>query len=456
MSDLSPHAELVPAARLPSRAALHTLVREACARAATHRTLAIATHLHWDLSPVQLDLHWGQVPMQLGGVGEAWTCRVRGAQGLARLREGLDALWARVEAVGEAPPVAPRVFGGLAFAAGGAAEPEWTGFGDGAFVLPRWTVGDDGEVPFVSFAVDGAGITDVAAEAARACAELDGLLDRRGARREPPRWLGVEHADEAAWKRAVERVREEIAAGRLSKAVLARRSTVRLAGPVDEAAVLGCLRARFPSCTCFKFRRGAAAFLGATPERLFEKRGRRVSTEALAGSIDARAPGAAEALLGSAKDRSEHAFVVDDVVRRLLPLATSVRVSEHPEIRALRHVLHMRTPIEADVRGDVHAVDLLGALHPTPAVGGVPTDEALSCIERLEPVPRGWYAGPIGWIDARGDAEVMVALRSGLLHGDRAWVYAGAGIVEGSDPDAEWEEAALKMRALIEALGAPP
>ena len=146
--------------------------------------------------------------------------------------------------------------------------------------------------------------------------------------------------------------------------------------------------------------------------------------------------------------------MVRHIVDRLGPLCARIARPEAPQIRRLPTVLHLRTPIEAELARPTHAIDVIAALHPTPAVGGTPADRALAWITRQEPAPRGWYGAPLGWIDARGDAEVLVALRCGVIQGARAWLYAGCGVVAGSQAASEWDETTLKMRPMLRAIGA--
>lgn len=233
-----------------------------------------------------------------------------------------------------------------------------------------------------------------------------------------------------------------IQSGELAKVVLARRVRVDCAGPIDPLAVFARLAA--PGVTRFLFRRGDAAFVGASPERLIAKRGRFIETEALAGSATAAAQ------LG-AKERAEHALVVDAIADALAPLCIELVVPPAPTARALRHIVHFATPIRGQLRHERHILELAAALHPTPAVGGVPRAAALDFIRAHEPSPRGWYAGPVGWYDGRGDGELTVALRSAVIRGATAHLYAGAGIVAGSDPDAELAETDLKLRTILEA-----
>ena len=201
--------------------------------------------------------------------------------------------------------------------------------------------------------------------------------------------------------------------------------------------------------------RGGAAFVGASPERLVRKRGRVVDSEALAGSCARTGDdaAAAAALAASAKDRAEHAWVVAAIEAALAPRCRTLDVPSAPAVRTLRQILHLHTPITGELAQGAHVLELVAALHPTPAVGGTPTADAVAWIAAHEPTPRGWYASPVGWFDAAGDGEFAVAIRSGLLAGATATLFAGAGIVAASDPAAELAETELKLRALSDVLG---
>ena len=228
--------------------------------------------------------------------------------------------------------------------------------------------------------------------------------------------------------------------------------------PVDDIDVLTRLIAE-PSCTRFAFRRAGASFLGATPEALFEKRGLKATTEALAGtirSLGSEPPllGAQKAkLLGSDKDALEHAYVVREIDETLRPLAASVTHPTYPEIRKFRNILHLCTPFVAELNATTTAFDLLAAMHPTPAVGGLPRSGAAQWIAQHERHERGWYTGPVGWLDANDDGAFVVAIRSGVITKEMAYVYTGAGIVAESDDEIEYAETQLKQLPLLRALG---
>jgi isochorismate synthase len=199
---------------------------------------------------------------------------------------------------------------------------------------------------------------------------------------------------------------------------------------------------------------GGGTLVAATPERLVKKAGPDVACDALAGS---RAPGgmrgdATDLLLASGKDRREHELVVRAIAGALRELGAEVDMPATPLVRALRHVVHLHTPITATLRTPCHVLELAARLHPTPAVGGTPTRAATTWIATHE-APRGWYAAPVGWFDLDGNGEFAVAIRSGVLAGNRAQLWAGAGIVAGSDPDRELAETEIKLRAVLGALG---
>jgi isochorismate synthase len=198
--------------------------------------------------------------------------------------------------------------------------------------------------------------------------------------------------------------------------------------------------------------------VGATPELLVAKRGREVLAIPLAGSAPRygdpeRDAASAAGLLASRKDREEHALVVEDVAAALEPLCEALDHPHEPEPLGTANVWHLSTPFRGRLRSSVRSVlDLVAALHPTAAVGGSPREAARAALAELEPIDRGWYAGPVGWVDADGDGRWAIALRCAELTGTTARVFAGAGIVADSDPAAELEETERKFRALLDAL----
>ncbi len=258
------------------------------------------------------------------------------------------------------------------------------------------------------------------------------------------------------WKDLVQRAANAIREGTLRKVVLARGLHLR-AEHLHPLGVLRRLRARYPECTVFGVRRGGRWFVGATPERLLRVQGRSVEAMALAGSAPRGLSENEDRMLGvrlleSPKDREEHQIVAEFVRDRLRTFCRTIG-SRGPLLLRTAAVQHLCTRIQGILCEDVPMLRLAGALHPTPAVAGVPLDEAFRWIAQ-EGVDRGWYSGALGWMDGRGEGELVVGIRSALVAESEAWVYAGCGILADSDPAAEYAESELKMQPLLWALGA--
>lgn len=261
-----------------------------------------------------------------------------------------------------------------------------------------------------------------------------------------------------SYQAAVAQAVARITRGDFKKIVLARAKDLTGSGAFHPLEVLNGLRQRFNDCYAFSVANGhGQSLIGASPERLVQVRDGVLATEALAGS--ARRGGSASedaalggALLRSEKDLAEHDYVVQAIARRLGPLGLELEFAKRPGLRRLANVQHLHTPVRARLRDGVRLLDVLSRLHPTPAVGGTPREAAVPCIRELEAFPRGLYAGALGWIDSRGEGEFFVGLRSALIDGPEARLYAGAGIVAGSEPEREFAETELKFRALAEAL----
>jgi isochorismate synthase len=244
----------------------------------------------------------------------------------------------------------------------------------------------------------------------------------------------------------------------MRKVVLSRPVTARLDGPLALSTVLRRLRAGEPNCTIFSMPVPDGAFFGASPELLVARHGDRVSCHPLAGTVPrgdtARADADAQRdLARSSKNREEHRYVVDEIAAALAPFCTELSVPEEPSLVAFRSVAHLGTRIEGRLARPVGVLDLLERLHPTPAVGGTPRAEALAFIARSEAGERGYWAGPVGWAGTGGDGEWMIGIRSARLHDEASvTLRAGAGIVAGSEPDAEAAETDVKLATVLEAV----
>jgi isochorismate synthase len=346
----------------------------------------------------------------------------------------------------------PVWVGGFAFDPEGARAPHWSSFPPALMVLPELSLARvDGRTYLTVSGIASDGLADrLARRIAALHAEALPLID--------PHPSGATRIASAAppgrFEEAVAAAVERIRSGELEKVVLAREVTAEAPAAHDAAAVFGALRELFPSCFCFCAGSAEGAFLGASPELLVRRRGAGVATVALAGSTRRSADPAVddhlgEQLLHSAKDRSEHEIVARRIERTLRPRAVWVETDAEPVLIRVANIQHLGTPIHAQLADPVSVIELAALLHPTPAVGAEPREVGLALIAEREHMDRGWYAGPVGWMDAAEDGEFCVALRSALLRDRVAHLYAGGGIVADSDPAAELAETEIKLEALL-------
>ena len=388
------------------------------------------------------------------------------ATGAARFRT-LERAWREhsERAICDAPDAPPGVglaaVAGFAFADDGATSPSWRGFESASLAVPAVWLVRRGDTTWLTCNLlvnsDDEDLEDLFGQATELVSGLRELplplLDPAPTGRfsvhspMPP-----SHYEEAV-ARAVERIR----AGQLEKVVLAREVQVQAPKPHDPAAVYDVLRGGFPECFVYAVGRGDATFIGATPELLVRRDGHRASTVALAGSTRRSADPAVddhlgESLLRSDKDRHENQVVADRIAKALAPHSVWVTVAPEPVVIKVANIQHLAAPIRAQLSDEIGALALAGALHPTPAVGGEPSDVAKRLIPALEGLDRGWYAGTLGWTDTNGDGEFCVTLRCALLRGELASCYAGCGIVANSDPASELAETEVKLQALLPVL----
>jgi len=256
---------------------------------------------------------------------------------------------------------------------------------------------------------------------------------------------------------SVYRDRVRTALGRLDsgfgKVVVARAITGHVVTPGDERAPLAKLSSGYPDCHIF----AVEGLWGASPETLVRVTDRRVETRVLAGSaargLDPQSDAdAATRLADSAKDRDEHEYAMQSVLTALAPHCRSIVGASTPFTLRLSNVWHLASDIEGVLRSRTSVLDIIDSLHPTAAVAGVPTDRALTTITDIEAIPRGRYAGPVGWVDGAGNGEWAIALRCAQWRETDIVAHAGAGIIVGSDPESEYAETELKFRPIREAL----
>lgn len=394
---------------------------------------------------------------QFVGQGVAAEVIASGEERFSRVRQEVRELLERVKSAGDGAPSA-RVFGGFSFHPEEPSGALWQGFHAAHFVLPRTCYARAHDRAWVSLCMRLTDLNEpelIREHVGHSITWLEQLMARVTGSLPAPASLRVSNVpDLADWQRLVAAIQSEIGAGRFQKIVAARRAVCRIDPMPAPQRVLERLGEIAGDCTRFAVRRQDKLFLGATPEWLIRKQGSRFQTEALAGSRSSREADAERQLLASQKDLREHSLVVEEILRAFEPLATDVGTARTPVIRRLRDILHLHTPIAGSLREATDVLDLVERLHPTPAVGGAPRLGARGWIAEHEPEERGWYASPIGWVDRSGDGEFAVALRSALLVGNMAHIFAGAGIVAESDADLEFRETELKLAAMHNALGA--
>jgi len=401
--------------------------------------------------------HWGAVSSL--GVEE-------GGDRFAAVRRAADRIRGEPDLTGEVGVEgAIRFYGGFSFLPDHEPRGVWEGFPAACFILPEMELERRGGRTVLS--VQGAVRSDEGIEAlrrrlrARGAALLHRGLRSNGRMRGQARIAAREVVESrrGAWEGAVATLLEAIVAREVDKVVLARTMDVTLDAPLDPLGALDRLRRENPQAHVFLFEpTPGAVFMGAAPETVATLQGGVFRATAVAGSIPPGATGPegealARKLLASAKDRSEHEVTVREMVEALAPVARGgVEADPEPHILRLSRIQHLETRIRAEIPQDAHILSLLERLHPTPAVCGFPREAALALIHREEPFERGWYAGPVGWFDSRGEGGFIPALRSAVGHGSRWRLFAGAGIVAGSDPALEWEETAIKFEPALQAL----
>jgi menaquinone-specific isochorismate synthase len=359
----------------------------------------------------------------------------------------------------------PLFLGGYSFADHNVGK-IWKTFGGAQFVLPEWMIIKNGSLHLLTLTIEREGlepedIYEVIISRITDFLNISGKLQDQEPRQPTATTILCtlqSPEDRERWSDKVNRAKEMIGAGMFDKIVLARSVDVESKHKPVFSLLTHQLRQRYPECFNFMIQKDTdTAFIGATPERLASFRNRIFKTEGLAGSTS-RGRSASEDqalannLLRSPKDREEHQFVVQAIQDNLKPLSNNIDNPEKPQIKKLKNVQHLFTPISASIKKGIQIHDLIRELHPTPAVGGFPREEAVSHIHDIEQIDRGWYAAPIGWFNLTGCGEFAVAIRSALLHGNRATLYAGCGIVADSDPDREWNETLLKFKPMMDSL----
>jgi isochorismate synthase len=360
----------------------------------------------------------------------------------------------------ELPAVGPTLIGGFSFDPAGPQTRRWLAFPRAHMIVPRMhlTMFEDNTWLTISTIIDERGKPDL--RPAQLANLRDTFLNADTQRTQNEGSL-TELADDLAqddWTGIVADAVQTIRSGELRKVVLARAVHGLTSEPANPFAVVRQLSSAHRDALVYGYWRGSKAFVGASPERLVSLDDNGISASSLAGTVKRGTTSEEDAALAvelqsSAKDLAEHAAVREMLHEILSQVGNDVRSTDTPEVLTLSNVHHLHTEVTASLRDGYSLLDVVSRLHPTPAVGGTPRDEALEFIRENENLDRGWYAAPVGWLDRNG-GEFAVALRCGIIDGSRFALYAGCGIVADSDPDEELAESILKLEPMRAAIAA--
>lgn len=374
------------------------------------------------------------------GLGTAWHASASGPARFADLKLATE----------ELRDASVTLFVGYSFLDQIQSEGMWTDYGAAEAFLPRIAIER----------VNGEAILTVAIPPSEDPGPTLGLLSSM----RQPEWRAVEdsgdhtiesHPPVSDWAGFVDAAVHAIRSDEYEKVVLARSVTVSSSQPVAILRVFRQLVGRYPQCFNFAWKSGSSVFMGASPELLAAIDGSRFRSNPLAGSAS-RGEGEDDdeliglALMASSKDQEEHRLVVADMEERLAGIVSDLGIPTQPVLKKMATVQHLSTVIEGTVDDCTGVLDVVAAVHPTPAVGGVPRSKAVAYIAANEALDRGWYTGGVGWLTPSGDGEIAIALRCGLINGVTTALFAGAGIVGDSDPAAEVLETRLKLRPLLD------
>ncbi|MBN2526623.1 MAG: isochorismate synthase [Deltaproteobacteria bacterium] len=401
-----------------------------------------------------------QPDWQITALGCAQEINCKKNTDFSKMLADASLVFSQLSVVSDAPaPHFPqlRFIGGAAFAPKSVEGRIWSDFGNARFVLPRWQYATQSGDATLQLVI-GKDEFNQTEKWQRELHQIFFWLRQKETLKMPvTESVSITHYSND-WETLVNDALQEINKGHLQKVVVSRMSHLKSTLPFSLQRVLERLAASYANCTRFVVNNGEKVFVGATPEQLVRvtDSGRRISADALAGS--AQRTGASDAgamqLQHSEKERREFEFVLDNIESQLKKCGVRITSERDIQIKSLKNLYHLYCPVTGVADMPMHILQLVEQLHPTPAVCGTPTKPAAEWLIRHEHQPRGWYAGPVGWFDEEGNGCFAVGIRSALIHHDEAWLFAGAGIVKGSDAAVEFMETGAKLTPMLGALGA--
>ncbi len=399
--------------------------------------------------------------MTLVGIGHALT--LTDEPGTDRF-DTIESNWKHYCAalIKEETEMDPVLFGGFAVdEKRSATHSEWENFPNALFAVPTFQLKiENGKTLVAINFISEESETALQFEALRK--QRDQLIHmaqvQESVSTEKPSLVTMKELRKEHYLKAVKQITEKIQMGEAEKVVIARKLALEFAQSIRPVAALQSISNEQRDSYNFGLENDSQFFFGATPERLIEIKDGQAFSACVAGSIK-RGNSAeqdkqfGDELLEDNKNREEHQYVVDMITGVFDTLCASYIAAPRPKLMKVRDIQHLHTPVQGKLGEESSIFQFVKALHPTPALGGVPSPVAMELIRQEEDLDRGYYAAPVGWTDASGNGEFAVAIRSALLDSEHAWLYAGGGIVGDSDPVQEYEETWVKFRPMLRALG---
>ena len=418
------------------------------------RLTSITLELPGQSFPVMPDtesscFYWARPQEQrcLLGLGEVTRLEQKGGDRFHHLQQQFDQLQHHWRYVGEHHPEDPLAFFCYAFDPDEEATGWWCGVPNSCVIVPQLLLDYSCGHCFITFTADAASLyrESFIDQCMQAFGELMNAAPADSRAGKPAERIGV-FPEDHRWIARVEQAVADIRQGDLNKVVLSRR--IRIEGESDFHApqLIARLMRRYPSCTLFAARVDGVMLVAATPERLVSLHHGELKCDAMAGTV------AADEVPDDRMVQYEHLPVVHTIERILEPLCEQLEIPGQPQLLKLHGLQHIWTPIHARVKSDITLLKLVAALHPTPAVSGAPDHVARQWLMQNDDHQRGWYCGGFGWMSSEGEGHASVMLRCALLQGNRAELFAGAGITAFSDPHSEFRETELKLQTILDLL----
>jgi menaquinone-specific isochorismate synthase len=357
------------------------------------------------------------------------------------------------------PAVGPTLFGGFSFDPLKTRTKLWSKFSHSLFHLPKYMLSIVAGKAYLTTNIictqnDNVALADKIHQERTELINHLSIFDKA----EINHPINIEEIHPEDWKRSIEKLVEDLKGGTLKKVVLARELRLTFKEDIKIEYVLNHLLKEQKESFVFAFESNGDCFIGASPERLVKKEGKQLFSTCLAGSIargktleDDKLLG--DSLLSDPKNLNEHQFVVDMIRQSMEVFCEEISIPKQPQLMKMRYIQHLYTPVSGIIKENTNLLSVVEHLHPTPALGGMPKEEAIEKIREIEELDRGFYAAPLGWLDSNGNGEFAVAIRSGLIQGNEASIFAGCGIVENSNAESEFVETRIKFRPMLNALG---